>query len=719
MSHATFTIRELLDEELNRRYYASGISLTTEDLFDRDKLIPWINALVGKSISGKLSACIDHTSTARLSHAAAVFLLGMALRSRLGLRFDKMPRIIAHSASDGFHFFWSMICLCHDLGYRFENESRSNRSLPQKMNTSEGRKELLGIDHDLFLVDRAVLTELGIDPDSEEGRWILESVELTVKYDRYRRRSLEPDKNGVADHGICGALLLYDILRTECEEMRLKRKMRQFDHPNRHSETEPAGNLDGAAKDSSPTRFIRCGLLIACTVARHNMWLADQRSKPLYRKYRLDALFADRPGVKICPNKSLEQMLFFLDFVDTIDPVKWFHLRAVEADARKPEADRKTEAYWKNHRAFVLNRLSIRFFQPHRRSKTRKFALVASPSNQTERERFLHYYRSGCEPLTDWLALQPPRRDGKSIIFRLPFVPGTKNDWPCDITDHEINSLLLYMGCGVPGLYGAFYSSSRAYQTLNLLMMEGNQGEQIRVCQEKQKPNGIFLLEWKRSLRTMEDIFRAQCKYARQNPMVEDVLFRSDRQLNFKMMTDRNATYAMTSTSQGSYLPEFLVNKVAPHVLRLRMTEPIPYFDYEGFFGDEYVYAEEREILLPPMISIKTAEQPSFILTAKESGAAEDKVVQWYDVDLFTFDPGSGWAEDWTGKSGDNADLDYLKANAEDAANALDGLVKTHDWPASPLRNDTHIYWEWKKAYRRVLTRRMRDIYKAEFFPND
>lgn len=715
MSSSVFTIRELLDEELDRRCYASGIAMKTEDLFDRDHVTCWIKALVGKSVSGKLSGCIDRTSTERLSHAAAVYLLGMALRSRLGLRFDRMPQIIAHSASDGFHFFWAMICLCHDLGYRFENSSYTDRTICQQMNTSEGRKQLLDIDHDLFSVDRETLISLGIDPDSEDGRWILESVELTVKYDRYRRKAFEPGQRGVADHGICGALLLYDILRTECEEMRRKRRLRRFDHPERHSEAETVGNLDGAAKDSSPTRFMRCGLLIACTVARHNMWLADQRSKPRYRLYGLESLFADRPGVKVRPDRSMEQMLFFLDFVDTIDPVKWFHLRAVEADNRKPEAQRKNASYWKQHRTFVLDRLSIRFFPPSRKSKTRKFAIVAAPADRVERELFRLYYRKGCRPLTDWLQLQKPHCGERDITFRLPVVSRRKQEWPCGITDHEVNSLLLYMGCGVPGKYGAFYSSSRAYQTFNLLMMKGNEGEQIRVCEEQQKPNGIFLREWERSLRTMEDIFRAQCKYARENPPVEDILFRSDRALNFKMMYDQKATYAMTSTSQGSYLPEFLVAKVGPHVLRIRMTKRVPFFDYEAFFGEEYVFADEREILLPPMLALETEQQPDFILPAKESGAEKDIRVRWYDVTLGSFDPDCMWKEDQSA-SDDDTDQAFLSAHAEEAAEALDHLAKSHDWNLSPLTSEDHVYWEWKRAYRRVLGRRMREIYRTEFY---
>ena len=713
MSSSVFTIRELLDEELDRRCYASGIAMKTEDLFDRDHVTCWIKALVGKSVSGKLSGCIDRTPTERLSHAAAVYLLGMALRSRLGLHFDRMPRIIAHSASDGFHFFWAITCLCHDLGYRFENESKTNTAILQKMNSARGRMELLGIDHSLFEVDRAELFALGIDPDSDDGKWILESVELAKKYDRYRRQTNHKGKNPVADHGICGALLLYDILRTECEEMRRKRRMRRFDHPERHSEAETVGNLDGAAKDSSPTRFIRCGLLIACTVARHNMWLAAPKYQPLYQIYGLEALFADRPGVKVRADAPMEQMLFFLDFVDTIDPVKGFYLRDVENGPEKGECSRCYAERLQKQYDFLLDHVYLDIPHVEDDCAERFFTILTNARDRDNLLLFREFTGSTCS-LPDWLEMSAPIPEADRITYRIPFVPGEKNAWPWGITDHEVNSLLLYMGCGVPGKYGAFYSSSRAYQTFNLLMMQGNEGEQIRVCGEQQKPNGIFLREWERSLETMVDIFRAQCKYARETPPVEDALFRSDRKLNFDLMCGRGATYAMTSTSQGSYLPEFLVDKVEPHVLRIRMTKRVPFFDYEAFFGEEYVFADEREILLPPMLALETEQQPDFILSAKESGAEKDIRVRWYDVTLGGFAPDSMREADRSA-SDDKSDRAYLKAHAEEAAKALDELAKTHDWETSPLAEPKHVYWQWKKAYRRVLGRQLLEIYQTEF----
>lgn len=712
MNKETPTIYELLEEELQRRFFASGKKLTPDELFDKDKVCDWIESLVGRSASGKLASRIHETSPERLAHTASSYLLGMALRSRLGLHFDRVPRIIAHSASDGFHFFWSIICLCHDLGYRYEHEYKGKPGKLRELGSTEGRKSLLEITHDLLEVTADDLRAMDLDLTKDDSRWILESVELAKKYHNYRRRSLDNFNGGLADHGICGALLLYDILRSEYEAMLQKQKRLKSAQPKRHDSDEPAGNLDGAAKDSSPTRFIRCGLLIACTVARHNMWLAKPEDRDTYRSYELEDLFPERTGVKVCFKKSTQQMLFFLDFVDTIEPLKAFYLR----DAEHPPKDAGSLAAYRTRlqrqKHFVLKHVSINFSNPFPDPDYRSFSISADLSEQWQEDSFQSFYNSTSE-LPDWLEILEPTRDGNCITYRLPFTPGVKQNWPDGIVDDEVNALLLYMGCGVPGRYERFYASTHAYQTFNLLMMKGQDGEKIRVCEEKQQPNGIFLEDWERSLETMEHIFRAQCKYARNKKPLTDILYRSDRKLNYGMMEKRGTTYAMTSTSQGSYLPEFLVNKVEPHILCIRMTEPIPYFDYEGFFGDEYIYADEREILLPPMIALTAEQLPDEPLTAEETNAGALTVPQ-YDVTLGRFQPDSMWEEDKS-KNSTKTDLDYLDAHAGEAAAALEELAKTHDWAASPLSSTDHIYWEWKRAYRRVLAERLKQIYSAEF----
>jgi hypothetical protein len=60
------------------------------------------------------------------------------------------------------------------------------------------------------------------------------------------------------------------------------------------------------------------------------MWLAREEDRDTYRTYGLEGLFPEQDGVKVCFEKATQQMLFFLDFVDTIEPLKAFYLRDVE-----------------------------------------------------------------------------------------------------------------------------------------------------------------------------------------------------------------------------------------------------------------------------------------------------------------------------------------------------------------------------------------------------
>lgn len=708
---ATYTISDLLKQELEHRCYATDIDLSMEDLFSREKLVPWIKALLGRSSSGWLTDCIRCAPTPRLSHTAAVYLLGMALRSNLDLHFDKLPRLISFSTGDGFHFYWAMTCLCHDLGYTYEQRSKTNAVFLRRMGTTKGRRKVLQIDHDLFRLDRKELSRLGIDPDSEEGQWILESVELARKYDRYRRQTNHRSAyDAVADHGICGALLLYDILRREHTHMQLRRKLRRFDADVRHTDKIPQGNLDGAAKDASPRRFLLSSLLIACTVARHNMWLASKpEDQEIYRIYGLETLFANRPGVKIRADKPMEQMLLFLDLVDTIDPVKGFYLRDLEYGPHKGESHPDYFARLVRQYDFVMNRVSIDFSE----SAALRFSLTAAPATDWEEKAFQAFV-AGTASLPDWLELPVPTQSANRITYHLPFTHRKADQWPCGITDHEVNSLLLYMGCGVPGRYEKFYSSTRAYQTFNLLMMAGNEGEQIRVCTEHQKPNGLFLREWERSLETMTALFRTQCKYAAHpdTPPMTDTLYRSDRGLNFRLMCDGNATYAMTSTSRGSYLDEFLVDKVDPHILCIKLEGVVPYFDYEGFFREQYVYADEREVLLPPMLTVTHRNPQDVPLTFFRRRCHLRKTARKYEVTVTGFDLTPPrmpvLADGMTPEA-------YLQAHAAEAAEALDRLSKTHDMDKAGLTDPDHPYWIWKACWQYVLRTRFREIYLRHF----
>lgn len=109
-----------------------------------------------------------------------------------------------------------------------------------------------------------------------------------------------------------------------------------------------------------------------------------------------------------------------------------------------------------------------------------------------------------------------------------------------EFTLQEINMVRLYQGSGVPGEQDVFYQQTKAYYAINLLMMEGQDGERIRICTEGQHPNSLYIQRWSETLDVLVTLFRVQCKYAYQqinegrplpNPLV-----RGERKVNFDQM---------------------------------------------------------------------------------------------------------------------------------------------------------------------------------------
>lgn len=176
---------------------------------------------------------------------------------------------------------------------------------------------------------------------------------------------------------------------------------------------------------------------------------------------------------------------------------------------------------------------------------------------------------------------------------------------PHGITPQEIDSIRLYAGDDIPGRTEYFYQIPNAYQTLNLLMMEGLEGEQVRVCLEGQSPDPVYIREWRRTLTVFADIFRAQCRYrafAAGQGAALPPLYRADRRLNVQRMQALGRTFAFTSISKGACLPSFAAGKQEPALLHITLDGDCPYLDMAAVLGDGYLYAGEAELLLPPFI---------------------------------------------------------------------------------------------------------------------
>lgn len=719
------TIRQLLNQELQRRSYISNEVKSVDDLFNREKVERWIKALIGKTKTESLATLINNSSTERLAHTAATYLLGVASRDRLRLSFDMLPKLVSNGDCDGFQFFWSLICLCHDLGYQFENDYKGDKDILRKMDTPEERMDLLKTDYDFLELDYA---KRGTG-NHAQNQWICESQQMISRYSFYRsQRDHTPEKKWepVIDHGIAGACLLYDLLQKEHDQLQKNMKedaarARELSKKLRHG--EETGLLEGVYNYTSSENFLASNMMIACTVGRHNMWLAsDDVTQRTYDQYGLSKLKAGRMDSKVRADSQQEQMLFFLDFMDTIDPVKGIYLRELEkAEERNQLKQRAAEL--EDRRSFMLDKVRIEFVGDYVQEKEwdsechwgdalsyRKIEISADE----DPDGFFKAFAESTSNLDEWLKTRAPEYDqaNRKITYYMPTYRARGNCWPYGITDREVEALLLYEGCGVPGKNGEFYSPAEAYQTFNLLMMPGWEGEQVRVVEEGQNPRSIYIREWKKTLDVMTDIFSAQCKYAYHQTEADKknntVLFRSDRMTNLMLMEDHEGTFAFTSTSRDSFRNEFLKDKVHPQILSITLGEKIPYFDYEGFFGDQYAFSDEREVLLPPLLKMEVVGDTDRLTVEGET--VDCHKIRFTGFDLNRPELGDNISEE--------ALIDLLESNYKRAAAALDDLVKERNLTALDKKNhdeEKAPYWVWKEAFQKLTLRCMANIYKSYF----
>lgn len=695
-------ISHILQIMLETRKPVTNIDLSAEDLFDGAKASDWISRLLDCDGLSALEKRLAVASPERLTHAASTYLLGLAVREGLGLNFDILPRIFSHGAiGDAFHFFWSAICLCHDLGYYYEC-GHCDLSL---MDSLAGRCELLKIRRDLFGLDAGGLASLGIQPGAEMD-WVLSALELAKNYDRLRRRCLDEDPSGgVVDHGIAGALILYDILMDEYERFRLKEDASH----HRDSSKTPDIHEGELPAHAGHKRFAACAVIIACTVARHNMWTAGASDAARYQRYALSALCEGGSAVRIRGDHTMEQLLFLLCFMDTIDPVKGVYVRKAERSPSCP-------AVLARYRAALLNDVSIQFqaasqYRWRTSLKYRSFTIsIARDAPEDVRETFSRY-AAGMTGMAGWLATKAPvcTRDGDGRIISAtcyyPTFPRRERIWPGGIQEHEVTALCLYAGGGV-GKAGFFYQCRNAYQTFNLLMMEGLEGEEVRIRQEGQRPYGCYILEWQRTLEVMTDILRAQYKFMEYNQGAAPESYRLrrvDRGVNFEMMCRRKETFAFTSTSKAGFLQELARPKKGLVLLDMVLTCPVPFVDYDRLLGRAYVYADEQEVLLPPFLTV---------LSVAEEGIAQADRTRFsihgtggpkkYTVELGAFSPGES--------DTDEASLiEWLEANKHATAAVLDRLCKG----CIPSADEKAVYLSWKERFQQLTRSCFGNMQKA------
>lgn len=700
MEHKGESISVILERELQKRAMAVGKKFSVEELFDSAKVADWMAQLLdGDKLSG-LNERINMATPERLSHTAVTYLLGLALREQLSLNFDFLPRIFSHGAvGDAFYFFWSVICLCHDLGYQYERDGHSKHRIydVSLMETSKGRCNLLNIRHDLFALDVSDLEELGIQRGSEEA-WVLESLELAKKYSRLRRKAAEDDRSdALIDHGIAGALILYDALMKEYEQFR-RGSGKDVSHC-RNSAVLLRTHTGVVSANADRRRFAACAIIIACTVARHNIWNAKNPDVfARYRDYGLDMLCGD--AVLISAEQPMEQLLFLLDFMDTIDPVKGLYTRKAE----KHEPSDVLESW----RGTLLNSVSFAFqvdVQQFRWEQALKYRMlhISIDATETEEKRTgFSDYAWSIASMDEWLKTKAPilsvGPDGliTSITCFYPSFPRQERVWTGNVREYEVTSLCLYAGGG-SSKAGFFYQCRNAYQTFNLLMMDELEGERVRICRESQRPYGLYIKEWQRTLEVLTDIFTAQCKYASHLQDFSEgvVLKRVDRLVNFDMMKAKGETFAFTSTSTAGFLPEIAAQKSGLVLLDVKLNCKVPFVDYGGLLREAYVYSSEQEVLLPPFLKVKSITKESL----SDHEWVDPLMPDGREVPKYTVQLGEFFLQEQTG---DELELiRRLENNKDSASQTLNQMRKTRTLP--PVGEALSTYLAWKSDFQALV----------------
>lgn len=165
----------------------------------------------------------------------------------------------------------------------------------------------------------------------------------------------------------------------------------------------------------------------------------------------------------------------------------------------------------------------------------------------------------------------------------------------------------------------ALYGDQDAYRTLNALLFEGRKNEQERIWEERHKLNPDFLKRIEKTIQIYIDIFKLM-KEERSHFTNNMIGKRIDRASSVAYYED-GFTHSFFSSSKRGYDPEFS-KKNGIVLIETEITSNIPFIDYEKILNwDEFKNWEEREILLPPFLSIVMKKMP---LTAAETKGIKD-----------------------------------------------------------------------------------------------
>lgn len=213
----------------------------------------------------------------REAHTVSAFFLGILLKEKLKLSVKSIPKV-CKDYKKNFIYFWSMICLSHDLTFWLEN----NEKYINKCKTIKDFCEIFNIEYNL-----------------------IDSSKFGNLFENYYNYIIE--KKGKLDHGVTCGIMLYDQL------------MKQHAKYTKIS-TEAVCFLREPWKYNK--KFKDYALKISETIARHNLWVSGSHNEDLYREYQLFDLIPSNANFKRVSYSEQDSLLFLLGLVDTLEPIK-------------------------------------------------------------------------------------------------------------------------------------------------------------------------------------------------------------------------------------------------------------------------------------------------------------------------------------------------------------------------------------------------------------
>lgn len=246
----------------------NGSTYNVNDLFEQRKAKAFIKKRFNEERGNeKIKECIEGITDFRAIHTVSAFFLGFVIKDQLKIDTREWRRLPGENSPKGsFELFWSWICLFHDIGYKYEDDYAKSKTYK----TIDGFIRYLKLDYNLL----------------EESK----NKELIINYFRMRI------DDEVLDHGIVGALLLYNALMDLAENSKLYSSIKEY-----------------------KSFFVA----ICDTIALHNMWRASTDNIDKYERYGLWELIPGDDLHHIVFYKD-NPILFLLALVDTIEPIKKF-----------------------------------------------------------------------------------------------------------------------------------------------------------------------------------------------------------------------------------------------------------------------------------------------------------------------------------------------------------------------------------------------------------